>query len=525
MAPWISGRRNCTRVLTLDQQLTIRHIFQQLTQLGEGTEDTRRRVFLDNLISEPLHPTERVKTVVERLADKENRLLVTSEVVSKDDQAERRAIVDVAHEALIRYWRPLRQWIEQNRDLLRQQRRIETSAVIWQEHQKSKGYLLQGLLLDEALHFQKQQAETFPLSDEARAFIQKSRRQRQWNRLKIANSLIIPATIAIVIIEYNIREERIKADYERLEEKGTYAEKLAVRDLVKGCREQQIHSWLPAYLLERLFGNCRSLAEVKLAQSNLRNLDLRNADLSNADLRSAELTGANLGNTNLSNADLQSASLGNATLKGVNLENANLSDTYLVKANLTDGDASNAEFQYADLSETNLNSTIFSGASLNHAVLFDAVLLEANFQDANLDSANFRGATLERANFSNANLDSTNFRSASIGDTDFYNANLSNAYFNETNISDVNFANANLMKTIILAVDFRDTNGLNHSQIEDGSPIICNAILPEELSLRDIANRDCEKLAEILHERYPAAFKTSEEAKIYIDEKRSIIWK
>ncbi|MGB3293599.1 MAG: hypothetical protein WBB01_11490 [Phormidesmis sp.] len=30
----------------LDQQRTVQHIFQQLTQLGEGTEDTRRRVFL-----------------------------------------------------------------------------------------------------------------------------------------------------------------------------------------------------------------------------------------------------------------------------------------------------------------------------------------------------------------------------------------------------------------------------------------------------------------------------------------------
>ncbi|MEM9164849.1 MAG: peptidase C14, partial [Cyanobacteria bacterium P01_F01_bin.4] len=176
-----------------DQQRTVRHLFQQLTQLGEGTEDTRRRVFLDNLISEPLHPAERVKTVVERLADKENRLLVTSEVVSKDDQAARRAIVDVAHEALIRHWRLLRQWIEQNRDLLRQQRRIEASAVTWQEHQQGKRFLLEGWGLKEAIRFRQQQADIFPLSDPAKAFLKQSQWHRRWNSLKTASWLIIPA--------------------------------------------------------------------------------------------------------------------------------------------------------------------------------------------------------------------------------------------------------------------------------------------------------------------------------------------
>ncbi|MEO1620630.1 MAG: caspase family protein, partial [Cyanobacteria bacterium J06632_3] len=48
----------------VDQQQTVQHIFLQLTQLGEGAEDTRRRVFLDNLISEPFHSAGRVGVVV-----------------------------------------------------------------------------------------------------------------------------------------------------------------------------------------------------------------------------------------------------------------------------------------------------------------------------------------------------------------------------------------------------------------------------------------------------------------------------
>ena len=154
------------------EQGTVQHIFQQLTQLGEGTEDTRRRVFLDNLIAEPQHAAERVNRVIATLSAKDNRLLVTNEVVSKDSGADRRAIVDVAHEALIRHWRLLRQWIEQNRDLLRQQRRIEASAVTWQQNQQAKGYLLQGFPLKEAQRFQRLQAAALPLSDVAKAYIQ-----------------------------------------------------------------------------------------------------------------------------------------------------------------------------------------------------------------------------------------------------------------------------------------------------------------------------------------------------------------
>ncbi len=38
------------------EQGTVQHIFQQLTQLGEGTEDTRRRVVQADLVAEPQHP-------------------------------------------------------------------------------------------------------------------------------------------------------------------------------------------------------------------------------------------------------------------------------------------------------------------------------------------------------------------------------------------------------------------------------------------------------------------------------------
>ena len=112
------------------------------------------------------------------------------------------AIVDVAHEALIRHWKLLRQWIETNRDLLRRQRKIEAGAVAWRQN---SGYLLEGLTLIEAIQFEKQQNESFPLSESAKTFIKKSRLNRRKNRIKTASWLIIPALVIVALVEHSIR--------------------------------------------------------------------------------------------------------------------------------------------------------------------------------------------------------------------------------------------------------------------------------------------------------------------------------
>ncbi|MEM9006523.1 MAG: pentapeptide repeat-containing protein [Cyanobacteria bacterium P01_F01_bin.86] len=325
------------------QQHTVRHIFQQLTQLGEGTEDTRRRVFLDNLVSEPLHPTERVKSVVNKLADKENRLLVTSEVVSKNNAAERRAIVDVAHEALIRHWLMLRQWIEQNRDLLRQQRSIEASTVTWQEHHQSKGYLLQGLPLDEAIQFQKQQVGTFPLSEPARQYIQKSKRQRQWNRLKVASALLV----LVPIVDYSLHRSKIEQHYSNVNGANIGEERKSILFLVQDCSKTL--SKKTGYFQERFTRQyCRSFSGKRFSENaNLIGADLSFADLNGASLRNASLRYADLSGADLSSADLRFADLSGANLINTNLRFANLSGAEVLGADLSGADLSGAEVHNA----------------------------------------------------------------------------------------------------------------------------------------------------------------------------------
>ena len=136
-------------LLSEEQQATKR-IFLELTQLGEGTEDTRRQVLQRDLVTSQ-HPEILINRVIQRLADE--KLVVTSTLIEKGLSPGKFAVVDVAHETLIRNSPLLRKWIEESRDILRQKRKIEAAAVKWRDRGKAKDYLLQGKRLTDAQVF------------------------------------------------------------------------------------------------------------------------------------------------------------------------------------------------------------------------------------------------------------------------------------------------------------------------------------------------------------------------------------
>ena len=97
------------QALSSQEQLTAKRIFLELTQLGEGTEDTRRQIFKRDLVNEQ-QSEELVNRVINHLVDA--RLLVTNELQGRGETAPT-IVVDVAHEALIRHWSLLRGWIDE----------------------------------------------------------------------------------------------------------------------------------------------------------------------------------------------------------------------------------------------------------------------------------------------------------------------------------------------------------------------------------------------------------------------------
>ena len=141
-----------------------RWIFLNLTQLGEGTEDTRRRLAKSELVVAK-YPEPLVDRTLQTLTDA--KLLVVNLDNGKSGQSRsaanppaddelfleamrQEATVEVVHEILIRHWSSLRWWLEENRARLRSQRQIEQAASLWLQKNKQDDFLLKGVRLAEA---------------------------------------------------------------------------------------------------------------------------------------------------------------------------------------------------------------------------------------------------------------------------------------------------------------------------------------------------------------------------------------
>ncbi|GGL13995.1 hypothetical protein Sme01_70790 [Sphaerisporangium melleum] len=133
--------------LTAAQAQEMRRIFLRLIVPGEHEADTRRPASYSELIPDPRSDA---AAVLEQLAAA--RLLTMHE-----------GTVELAHEALIVSWPRLGEWIDQERHLLRVQRRLTEAAASWQELGRDPGALYQGARLDAARLLLARAPELTPL--------------------------------------------------------------------------------------------------------------------------------------------------------------------------------------------------------------------------------------------------------------------------------------------------------------------------------------------------------------------------
>jgi hypothetical protein len=108
--------------LSTEEQLVAKQIFLELTHLGEGTEDTRQQVRQEDLVTSKRSP-ELVERVVQHLADA--KLVITGE---QEFGSKRVSVVNIAHEALIRNWHLLGEWLKKDRDILLIKQDIEEGS-------------------------------------------------------------------------------------------------------------------------------------------------------------------------------------------------------------------------------------------------------------------------------------------------------------------------------------------------------------------------------------------------------------
>jgi WD40 repeat protein len=122
------------RLTPMDQEAA-RRVFLQLVPPGEGTADTRRWATYADV-------GDAVRPVVQDLADA--RLLVTGR-----DEATGEETLDVAHEALIRHWDRLRNWLDQDWEFLLWHQRLRGAVAEWEHTEHDAGVLLRGAPLSD----------------------------------------------------------------------------------------------------------------------------------------------------------------------------------------------------------------------------------------------------------------------------------------------------------------------------------------------------------------------------------------
>lgn len=122
--------------LDIPSQEAARQLFLRMVTLGEGVDDTRRRVLREEL-------TRMVgdKRVIQHVIDTfgKYRLLTFDH-----EPVTRSPTVEIAHEALIRVWGRLRNWLDANRDDLRLHQRLSTMTTEWLTSNYDSTFLASG---------------------------------------------------------------------------------------------------------------------------------------------------------------------------------------------------------------------------------------------------------------------------------------------------------------------------------------------------------------------------------------------
>ena len=128
-----------------------RQLFLRLITLGEGIEDTRRRVLLTELesLTDQSSMSLRDASPVNRQSKIVNQYGRYRLLTFDHDPVTRGATVEVAHEALLREWPRLRNWLEESREDVRRQRLLAHAASQWEGANHDNSYLLRGSRLVE----------------------------------------------------------------------------------------------------------------------------------------------------------------------------------------------------------------------------------------------------------------------------------------------------------------------------------------------------------------------------------------
>lgn len=398
--------------LTDNEKSIARRVFLGLVQLGEGIRDTRRRVLINKLVSHK-NDLSLVKQVIGRFTEQGVRLLTCSANGNGTET------VEVTHEALFAHWQSLKNWLDEKRDDLRFQRRLEEAAEYWKQNNRPDGNLWQPP--DLYLLKQYEQKSGDEMSVLEMEFLKKSLKKQR-------HTYIFNILLPIIIILGSI---------------GAISAIYFIRHRI---------------ILALLMLNKQNIAGIDISGSYFAYPE---ADFSKANLSKANLSKTNLTGVDLSEANLEKARLVEAHMPQIKLQCTNLSQANLSKINLTGADLSKANLEKAQLVEAYMVQTKLQFTNLSQSDLSKANLNQADLSKANLKGSLFEEAYMTKANFTRANLFGANFIKANLEKADLSRTNLREARFEETYMPQTNLTGADLF-----GADFRSTQNITPEQIK-----------------------------------------------------------
>jgi energy-coupling factor transporter ATP-binding protein EcfA2 len=179
----------------------------RLIQPGEGTEDTRRRAEKEELLA--VGDNSQVAEDLLNQWTNARLLTITPDTLHKKD------FVDVAHEALIRQWNRIKEWMAEDREVARQINILRRSALEWKNAEENPGYLFHGAQLVQMETLFKSHSKY--LTETEIQFVKAGikLRERKQRQKRIINRVIIIAGIVSILLAFYafIQKNRANKQY------------------------------------------------------------------------------------------------------------------------------------------------------------------------------------------------------------------------------------------------------------------------------------------------------------------------
>lgn len=192
--------------LSEKERAAAEYVFLRLVTVDENTDDIRRRVRRTELGALGIEAAT-LDNVMQRFGA--HRLLTFDR-----DPLTRGGTVEVAHEALLREWERLRNWVESRREDLHLHRRLDGAVREWHESGQNEERLLLGGRLEQFELWSR--VTPLPLTREERRFLDASRihedqtkrrlRRRRWS---LVGFLAVLTVVAVSLAIVSVNQARV----------------------------------------------------------------------------------------------------------------------------------------------------------------------------------------------------------------------------------------------------------------------------------------------------------------------------